>query len=183
MLARLPPEAPVAGQGVLQGRHPHRGPSHAGHRRRNTAGRDLVPAAGQHRAERAGTITSAPRGRRWVTPAPGTGVAAAGWRPTGSSATRMTSWSSWTALRHTRSLGFSARLGLACSAFVPAQPALTRSAPFSAIIMVGAIVFPLTSRGMIDASMMRSRSSPWTRRSESTTASSPDPIRQVPTAW
>ena len=38
------------------------------------------------------TITSPPRGRQWVTPAPGTGAAAEGSRPTAWSATRTTSW-------------------------------------------------------------------------------------------
>ena len=42
-----------AGQGVPQGRNPHRARRGKGHPDRHPARRDLVPAAGEHRAERA----------------------------------------------------------------------------------------------------------------------------------
>src|SRR5438445_4778846 len=58
-----------------------------------------------------------------------------------------------------------------------------RSAAFSATAMVGALVLPRTIDGMIEASTTRSPSTPWTRRSEPTTAASSDPIRHVPAGW
>ena len=51
-----------------------------------------------------------------------------------------------------------------------------RSDARSAIMIVGAFVFPRTSVGITEASMTRSDSIPSTRSSESTT----DPIAQVP---
>ena len=61
------------------------------------------------------------------------------------------------------------------------REAATRSEAFSPIITVGAAVLPDGITGMIDASATRSPSTPRTRSSGSTTASSPVPIRQVPT--
>ena len=58
-----------------------------------------------------------------------------------------------------------------------------RSDAFSAIMTVEAWVWPRGIVGMTDASTTRSRSRPWTRRSASTTASSPLPIMHVPTGW
>ena len=60
---------------------------------------------------------------------------------------------------------------------------LIRSAALSAIMMVGAFVFPLTIEGMIEASTTRSPLKPWTRNWSSTTAalSVAIPILQVPT--
>ena len=52
----------------------------------------------------------------------------------------------------------------------------------SPIIIAGALVFPPTMLGMIDASATRSPSMPRTRSCGSTTACSSGPIRQVPTA-
>ena len=55
-----------------------------------------------------------------------------------------------------------------------------RSAAFSAIMIVGAFVLPLTIVGMIDASTTRNPSIPCTLRWESTTAISSLPILHVP---
>ena len=56
-----------------------------------------------------------------------------------------------------------------------------KSAAFSAIIIVGAFVLPLTSRGMMEASITRKPSNPLTRKVSSTTAIPSWPILQVPT--
>src|SRR3984885_10020673 len=55
-----------------------------------------------------------------------------------------------------------------------------RSAAFSAIIIAGTLVLPDTSVGMIEQSATQRRSAPRTRKYGSTTASSSDPMRQVP---
>ena len=89
------------GQGVLQGRHPHRG---------RQAWQDTTPAPRKAASCRrcwptsrclCSTTTSPRPGRRWGTPARGTGAAAEASRPTGSSATRTTSWSWSTAPKRT----------------------------------------------------------------------------------
>src|SRR4029453_10996839 len=58
---------------------------------------------------------------------------------------------------------------------------LMRSAAFSAIAMVGALVFEDTMRGMIEEAHTRRRSTPRTRRSGLIPAISSVPILQVPT--
>src|SRR6202012_1565694 len=55
----------------------------------------------------------------------------------------------------------------------------TRSAHFSPIMIVAALVLPETSVGITDASAMRRPAIPWTRRSGPTTAIGPVPIVQV----
>ena len=56
-------------------------------------------------------------------------------------------------------------------------------ARFSAIIIVGALVLPLTIAGITDASTMRSPSTPRTRKSPSTTDAASAPIRHYTTGW
>ena len=63
------------------------------------------------------------------------------------------------------------------------QDARIRSAARSAIIMVGALVLPPGRLGMTDASTTRRPSTPRTRSSGSTTATSSLPMRQVPIGW
>ena len=60
------------------------------------------------------------------------------------------------------------------------DPNLTKSAPFSPIMIDGMFVFDDAIVGMMDESMMRSLSTPWTRRSGATTDFVSAPIRQVP---
>ena len=52
-------------------------------------------------------------------------------------------------------------------------------APFSAIMIVGALVLVEVTAGITEASMTRSPSRPWTRNSLSTTLIGCEPIRQV----
>src|SRR5204863_7770517 len=54
-------------------------------------------------------------------------------------------------------------------------------APFSPIMIDGALVLPVVTAGMIEASMTRSPSIPMTLRRGSTTAIGSVPILQVPT--
>ena len=63
------------------------------------------------------------------------------------------------------------------------RSALTKSAQRSPIMIDGALVLPLTSRGMTEASATYSPSTPRTRSFGSQTASASDPIRAVPTGW
>ncbi len=65
------------------------------------------------------------------------------------------------------------------------QSSLIMSDAFSAIIITGAFVFPLTILGIIEASTTRSLDTSCTLRRGSTTAisSNLDPILQVPTGW
>ena len=58
-----------------------------------------------------------------------------------------------------------------------------RSAARSAIMTVGAWVWPRMRRGITEASTTRNPSRPRTRSSQSTTAPSSLPMRQVPAAW
>ena len=57
------------------------------------------------------------------------------------------------------------------------------SATFSAIIMVGALVFPEMIEGIIDASTTLRPVTPRTRACGSTTEPASAPMRQVPTGW
>src|SRR5262249_42539512 len=58
-----------------------------------------------------------------------------------------------------------------------------RSAAFSATIITAALMWPPGISGMTEAPATRRPSTPLTRSSGSTTASSPEPILQVPAGW
>jgi hypothetical protein len=67
------------------------------------------------------------------------------------------------------------------AAFLASAAASTMSEHFSPIMMQGALVLPLVSVGMIEASATRRPSMPCTYNSLFTTASASLPILQVPT--
>lgn len=75
-----------------------------------------------------------------------------------------------------------ASIGLLLSRRLQHSLRSTRSEPFSPIMRLAALVFALTSRGMMDASMTRTPVTPRTRSSGSTTESGSEPMRHVPTA-
>ena len=74
-------------------------------------------------------------------------------------------------------------VGPAGSSTAPARPANISRDANSPIMMVGALVLADGIVGMTEASAMRRPRTPQTRSSASTTASSPDPMAQVPTGW
>src|SRR5262249_10770034 len=72
---------------------------------------------------------------------------------------------------------------LAGSRTAPDQPATSSRDANSPIMMLGALVLAEGIVGMTEASAIRRPLTPRTPSSASTTASSPDPIAQVPTGW
>src|SRR6266446_645528 len=73
------------------------------------------------------------------------------------------------------------RAGVAAPAVKAAASSRIIAAPFSPIMIVGALVLPVVTVGITEASMTRSPSSPRTLRRGSTTAIASVPILQVPT--
>src|SRR6185369_6128224 len=76
-----------------------------------------------------------------------------------------------------------AALSPGCAAASLLASSRTSAAPFSPIMIAAALVLVETTRGITDASMTRSRSTPRTRKRASTTERASPPMRQVPAGW